>query len=55
MVRWEGGRFLFFLRVEGMQGKSKISSFLFLLVKGKNGLVGFKIFLHGGRDRKTLF
>ena len=39
----------------GMQGESKISSFLFLLVKGKNGRVGFKIFLHGSRDGKTLF
>ena len=38
-----------------MQGKSKISSFLFLmLVKGKNERVGFKIFLRSRRDGKTL-
>ena len=52
-MRWEGGRFLFLWGC-GMQGESKISSFLFLLVKGKNGRVGFKIFLHGSRDGKTL-
>ena len=44
-----------FLKGWGMQGESKVSSFLFLLVKGKNGRVGFKIFLHDGRDGKTLF
>ena len=38
-----------------MQGESKISSFLFLLVQEKNGQAGFKIFLHGSRDAKTLF
>ena len=38
-----------------MQGESKISSFLFLLVKGKNGRVGFKIFLHGSKDGRTQY
>ena len=52
MRRWEVP---VFFQGWGMQGESKISSFLFLLVKGKNGRVGFKIFLHGSKDGKTLF
>ena len=60
--RWESGEMrrwevpVFFKKKGwGMQGESKILSFLFLLVRGKNGQVGFKIFLHGSRDGKTLF
>ena len=58
--RWESGEMRrwevpVFFQGWGMQGESKISSFLFLLVKGKNGQVGFKIFLHGSRDGETLF
>ena len=52
MRRWEVPSFF---QGWGMQGESKISSFLFLLVQEKNGQAGFKIFLHGSRDAKTLF
>ena len=53
VVRWDGGRFLLLFRGRGHRVSPRFI-FLFLLVKGKNRWIGFKIFLRSSRDGKTL-